>query len=109
MQVPFFSYPNLYLDHKQDILDIIDKVASAGRFIMQKELDEFEHNLARYTGSKYAVGVANATDGLELAIHSLDLRPGDEVICSAHTMLATASAVKLSGAKPVLSTLVQTI
>lgn len=101
MKVPFFSYPNLYLDQKEHLLGIIDRVASNGRFIMQKELEDFELNLATFTGSKHAIGVANATDGLEIAIHSLGLRQGDEVICSAHTMLATASAIKLSGAKPV--------
>ena len=68
---------------------------------MQSELDDFEKYLSLFTESKYAIGVANATDGLELAIHSLNLSPGDQVICSSHTMLATASAIKLSGAIPV--------
>lgn len=101
MQVPFFEYPRHYTDHKDDILRIIDEVASKGNFIMQQELFEFEENLATFTGANHAIGVANATDALEIAIQSLGLRKGDEVICSAHTMLATASAIKLSGAKPV--------
>ena len=101
VRVPFFDYPRLYTDQKEEILRIIDDVAGRGGFIMQKELSIFEDNLAKYTGARHSIGVANATDGLEIAIQSLGLREGDEVICSAHTMLATASAIKLSGAKPV--------
>ena len=68
---------------------------------MQKELSTFEHNLAEYVQSQYAAGVANATDGLEIAWMSIGLKPGDEVIYSAHTILATASAIKIAGGVPV--------
>lgn len=101
MRVPFFDYPRLYLDDKNEYLSIFDKVASRGAFIMQQEVGEFENSLASYTGSKYAIGVANATDGLEISWLALNLRPGDEVICCSHTMLATAAAIKLSGGTPV--------
>ena len=68
---------------------------------MQKDLYEFEKNLSQFTSSKYSIGVANATDGLEISWMALNLRPGDEVICSAHTMLATASAIKFAGGIPI--------
>lgn len=99
--VPFFDYPRAYLDDRENLLKIIDDVGSRGAFIMQKDLKEFEHSLALYTGAKYAIGVGNATDGLEFAWMALGLRPGDEVICSSHTMLATASAIKTAGGQPV--------
>ncbi len=99
--VPFFDYPRAYLDDRVEVLKIIDEVASRGAFIMQKELAEFEANLAEFCGSNGAIGVANATDGMELAWLAIGLKPGDEVICSSHTMFATASAIKTAGGIPV--------
>lgn len=99
--VPFFNYPRAYLDDRDNYIKIFDDVGTRGAFIMQKDLREFEHALAGYTNAKYAVGVANATDGLELAWMAVGLRPGDEVICCSHTMLATASAIKTAGGVPV--------
>ena len=64
MKIPFFDYPRVYLDDKENLLKIFDEVASRGAFIMQKDLEEFESNLSSYTGSNYAIGVGNATDGM---------------------------------------------
>lgn len=100
-KIPFFDYPRLYLDRKQDFLRIFDDVASRGAFIMQKDLSDFESDLSVFTGSPFAVGVGNATDGLEIAWQAIGLEPGDEVICCSHTMLATASAIKMAGGEPV--------
>lgn len=99
--VPFFNYPRAYLDDREELLKIVDDVGQRGAFIMQKDLHEFEASLAKYTGAKYAVGVGNATDGLEFAWMALGLRPGDEVICCSHTMLATAASIKTAGGIPV--------
>lgn len=99
--VPFFNYPRAYLDDREDLLRIFDEVGQRGAFIMQKDLIEFEASLAQYTGAKYAIGVANATDGLEFAWMAIGLRPGDEVICCSHTMLATAASIKTAGGIPI--------
>lgn len=99
--VPFFNYPRIFLDEEKQLVDIFRDVGSRGAFILQKDLQEFESELARYTGAKHAVGVANATDGLELAWMSVGLRPGDEVILCSHTMLATAASVVTAGGRPV--------
>lgn len=99
--VPFFDYPRVYLDDRDDLLRIFEDVGKRGAFIMQRDLAEFEQHLADYTGASHAVGVANATDGLELSWMALGLRPGEEVILSSHTMLATASAVVTAGGTPV--------
>lgn len=99
--VPFFDYPRLYTDERESLLSIIDDVGRRGAFIMQRDLEVFEQALSDYIGARHAVGVANATDGLELAWMALDLRPGEEVIISSHTMLATASAVVTAGGTPV--------
>ena len=100
-KVPFFDYPRLFLDHKEDLIRIFTEVGERGAFIMQKDVVDFEARLAKFTNSRYAIGVANATDGLELAWMALNLKSGDEVICCSHTMLATAAAIKLSGGVPV--------
>lgn len=99
--VPFFNYPRAYLDDRADLIRIFEDVGNRGAFIMQKDLREFEAALAAYTGAKHAIGVANATDGLELAWMALGLRPGDEVICCSHTMLATAASIVTAGGTPV--------
>ena len=101
MKIPFFDYPKLFLDKKDDYLNIFSEVASRGAFILQKDVNEFEENLSRFTSSKFSIGVGNATDGLEIAWMAINLRQGDEVICSAHTMLATASSIKMAGGQPI--------
>jgi len=100
-KIPFFNYPRAYLDDRENLIKIFDDVGHRGAFIMQKDLRDFEINLAAYTDARHAVGVANATDGLELAWMAIGLKPGDEVICCSHTMLATASAIKTAGGTPV--------
>ncbi|HAG73504.1 MAG TPA: DegT/DnrJ/EryC1/StrS family aminotransferase [Gammaproteobacteria bacterium] len=99
--VPFFEYPRLWSDDREDLLSIIDNISSTGGFILQKAVSDFEAELADYTGSNYAVGVGNATDGMEIFLEAIGINPGDEVIISSHTMLATASAVKVAGGIPV--------
>jgi len=100
-KIPFFDYPRLYIDDKKMLDQVFSEIGDRGAFIMQSDLAELEANIASLTGSKYAIGVANATDGLELSLMALGLHKGDEVICSTHTMLATASAIKTAGAEPV--------
>ena len=99
--VPFFDYPRLYLDDKEELLSIFNDVSSKGAFILQNDVDQFEENLAKFTSANYAIGVGNATDGLEIAWMAINIQPGDEIICCSHTMLATASAIKIAGGTPV--------
>ena len=100
-QVPFFEYPRLWSDDREEFLSIIDNVSSSGGFILQEAVSNFESELANYAGSNYAVGVGNATDGMEIFLEAIGVNPGDEIIISSHTMLATASAVKVVGGTPV--------
>ncbi|MDC0064460.1 DegT/DnrJ/EryC1/StrS family aminotransferase [Gammaproteobacteria bacterium] len=100
-KVPFFEYPRLWLDDRDEFIKIIDEVSSSGGFIMQEALSDFEENLSEYVGSNYSIGVANATDAMEIFLQAIGLDKGDEVIISSHTMLATASAVIANGGIPV--------
>ena len=99
--VPFFEYPRLWTDDKDNLTKIIDEVSSTGGFILQKAVSDFEEQLAQYAGANYSVGVGNATDGMEIFLEAIGINPGDEIIISSHTMLATASAIKVSGGIPV--------
>ena len=100
-QVPFFEYPRLWSDNREEFLSIIDNVSSSGGFILQKAVSDFELELANYAGSNYAVGVGNATDGMEIFLEAIGINPGDEIIISSHTMLATASSIKVAGGVPI--------
>jgi dTDP-4-amino-4,6-dideoxygalactose transaminase len=100
-KVPFFDYPRLWLDDRDQFLKIIDEVSSSGGFIMQEDLSNFESNLSHYLKSKFSVGVGNATDGMEIFLQAIGIKKGDEIIISSHTMLATASAIVANGGKPV--------
>jgi len=100
-KVPFFEYSRLWLDDKKEFLSIIDNVSSKGAFIMQDAVKDFELELSNYAGSKYSVGVGNATDGMEIFLEAIGINSGDEIIISSHTMLATASAIKFSGGIPI--------
>ena len=101
MNIPFFNYPDLFAQHHEKLTDIFQSVAERGAFIMQNDLIQFEHELAEYTGVKYALGVANATDAMQLLLKSGGIGNGDEVLFCSHTMVATASAIKFTGATPV--------
>jgi dTDP-4-amino-4,6-dideoxygalactose transaminase len=100
-KVPFFEYPRLWSDDREEFLSIIDNVSSAGGFILQKAVSDFESELSNYTGANYSIGVGNATDGMEIFLEAIGVNPGDEIIISSHTMLATASAIKVAGGVPI--------
>lgn len=99
--VPFFPYSALYTSHEAELLPVIQGVLRRGAFILQKEVAEFERAVADFVGAKHVVGLANATDALFIALHAAGITPGDEVICSAHTFIATAGAVHFAGGTPV--------
>ncbi|MBN4050319.1 DegT/DnrJ/EryC1/StrS family aminotransferase [Desulfobulbus sp. AH-315-M07] len=71
-------------------------------FILGSEVTDFEADFARFCGVKHCIGVANGTDAIELALRSLDIEAGDEVILPANTFMATPLAVMRAGARPVI-------
>jgi dTDP-4-amino-4,6-dideoxygalactose transaminase len=101
LRVPFFEYSRLFKDDRASLLAVIEDVGNRGAYILQKDVVEFEAALANYVGTKFAIGVANATDALEIAWTAVGLKLGDEVIISSHTMLATASAIIVAGGVPI--------
>ncbi len=71
-------------------------------YVLGKEVDSLEQEFASYIGSNCAVGVANGTDAIELALRALNIGIGDEVITVSHTAVATVAAIECTGAKAVL-------
>ena len=90
-----------YLSQKDAINSAILEVLQSGRYILGEEVRLFEEEFAAYNGVHYAVGVGSGTEALHIALRALDVSHGDEVITTAHTAVATACAIALSGAKPV--------
>ena len=87
---------------KSDINLIIKGVIEEGQFISGKEVSYLERSLEDYTKSP-SVTVANGTDALSIALMSLDVKPGDEVILPSFTWVSTAEVVCLLGAVPVFA------
>uniref|UniRef100_UPI004048A03D DegT/DnrJ/EryC1/StrS family aminotransferase n=1 Tax=Aliarcobacter sp. TaxID=2321116 RepID=UPI004048A03D len=98
------DFANLQYQHelyKEEIEDAILKVARNCNFIMGNEVQELEKSLEDFTGAKYAVSCSNGTDALLLAMMALDIKPGDEVITTPFTFIATAETIAFLGATPV--------
>lgn len=91
-----------FQSYRAEIEAAIGRVLKGGRYILGPELDALEREFAAYIGTRHAIGVANGTDALELALKALDLGPGDEVITVSHTAVATVAAIETVGAVPVL-------
>lgn len=99
--VPFFPYSALFSSQQKELTSLLQEVLGRGAFILQKDLQEFEKNLSEYLRVKHVIGLANATDALTLALRAAGIRPGDEVIISSHTFIATAAAIHFAGGVPV--------
>ncbi|WP_020587595.1 DegT/DnrJ/EryC1/StrS family aminotransferase [Desulfobacter curvatus] len=83
------------------IQNAINRVIAHGRFIMGPEVFEFERKLAEYCGAKYAVTCSSGTDALLMALMAINLRPGDVVLTTPFSFIATAEVIALLGAVPV--------
>jgi dTDP-4-amino-4,6-dideoxygalactose transaminase len=90
-----------YAEIKDEIETELTKTLNAGLFILGPNLQAFETEAADYLGVKHAIGVASGTDALHLALLAAGVNPGDEVITTAFTFIATAEAIRYVGATPV--------
>ena len=101
-QVPFFNYPALFNSHETELLAAVRDVLSRGAYILQQDLREFEHSLAKYLNVKHAFGLADGTNAIILALRAAGVGAGDEVIVPSHTFIASVYPIKSLGATPVL-------
>src|SRR5688572_31049056 len=102
MSIPFFRYPHLFAQQREDVLKAMTSVMDRGAFILQSDLVEFETAVATFTSAKHALGVANGTDALIIALRAAGVGAGDEVIVPSHTYVASAASTHFAGATPVL-------
>ena len=77
------------------------RVLESTAFILGREVEDFERAFAAYCGAQHAIGVASGTAALHLALLACGVEPGDEVITTPHTFIATAEAISHAGAHPV--------
>lgn len=101
-RVRFVNPAKNYRMIKDEIDAAYFDVMTNGELIDRRHLRQFEENLARFVGTKYAVGLNSGYDALHISLRAAGIGPGDEVIVPAHTFVATCSAVVNVGATPVL-------
>ena len=87
---------------KPQIDNAIQGVIDSCQFVKGAEVKTFEQELAQYLGVRYAIACGNGTDALQVALMALGLKPGDEVITTDFTFIATVEVIALLGLKPVL-------
>jgi|KBSSwiStaDraftv2_1062776.scaffolds.fasta_scaffold01573_14 dTDP-4-amino-4,6-dideoxygalactose transaminase len=91
-----------YLAHQSEIDEAVRRVFEQGRYILGEEVRAFETAFASFVGVEHGIGVGSGTEALHVALAACGLGPGDEVVTVSHTAVATAAAIEMTGATPVL-------
>lgn len=91
-----------FISYQEEIESAVLRVMRGNSYILGSEVATLESEFAQYIGVRSAIGVANGTDALEIAMRALDIGPGDEVITVTHTAVATVAAIESVGATAVL-------
>jgi dTDP-4-amino-4,6-dideoxygalactose transaminase len=99
--VPLFDTRTPLAPLRAEILARIEEVVDDGRYILGPNVGAFESEFAAYVGSEHAIGVANGTDALTIALRAMGVGPGDEVVVPSFTFYASAEAIPPTGATPV--------
>ncbi len=102
MNIPMVDLQSQYQGLKKDIDNEIQKVLDSSYYINGPVVQEFAKNLADYLSVKHVIPCGNGTDALQVAMMALGLKPGDEVITTSFTFIATAEVIALLGLTPVL-------
>ncbi|MBN2789320.1 MAG: DegT/DnrJ/EryC1/StrS family aminotransferase [Candidatus Delongbacteria bacterium] len=101
MKIQMVDMVKQYAQIKEKVEPKVLEVLSGGWYIGGPELKNFEEKAAEYIGVKHAIGCANGTDALQITMMAAGIEPGDEVITTPFTFIATAETIKILGAKPV--------
>lgn len=101
MKVPYFSFDYMHGSLQDGLKDAFDEVLSADTFLFGKQLAAFEQSFSEYCSVRYTIGTGSGYDALYMALRSLRLNPGDEVIVPAHTFIATWHAITNCGLRVV--------
>ncbi len=101
MSVPLFDTSTPLAPLREQLRAAIERVVDGGQFILGPEVQAFEREFAAYCGAREAVGVANGTEAITIALRALGVGPGDEVVVPSFTFYASAEAIPPTGATPV--------
>lgn len=101
MSVPLFDNATPMAPLRQTILERVGDVVARGQFVLGPNVAAFEEEFAAYLGVRHAIGVANGTDAITVALRALGVKPGDDVVVPSLTFYASAEAVANAGARPV--------
>jgi dTDP-4-amino-4,6-dideoxygalactose transaminase len=101
VQIPLLDLQRQFKDIQPEVESTVYSILASGSYIMGAYVKQFEAEFAAYCGVKHAISVGNGTDGLVIALKSLNIGPGDEVITSPFTFFATAESISAVGATPV--------
>jgi dTDP-4-amino-4,6-dideoxygalactose transaminase len=99
--VPLLDLKAQFAQIRAEVMPLIEQVCTAQQFILGENVRGFEEEIARYCGAPFGVGVSSGTDALLLAIMTLGIGAGDEVVTSPFTFFATAGTIARSGARPI--------
>ncbi|BCD60631.1 MULTISPECIES: DegT/DnrJ/EryC1/StrS aminotransferase family protein [unclassified Nitratiruptor] len=101
MKIDFIDLKTQYKQYQNEIDQAVLSVMASAQFIGGPEVSSLEKELAQYSGSAHAIGCSSGTDALLLALMAIDVKPGDEVITTPFTFIATAEVIAFLGAIPV--------
>jgi len=102
IRVPYVNLARQHAPLRDRLLEAVAGVLGHGRFILGEEVEEFENRFAGLCKVPFAVAVHSGTDALILALRSLGIGPGDEVITVPNSFISTVSSIRMAGARPVL-------
>ncbi len=105
--IPFADLVTQHARLRAELEPVIAEVMFGCEFALGRHVEEFEQAFASYCGASFGVGVNSGTSALHLALLAADIGPGDEVITTAFTFVATVAAIAYTGAKPVLDPLLE--
>jgi dTDP-4-amino-4,6-dideoxygalactose transaminase len=103
MDVPYFDLKAQYDGIRDEILAALDRVCRGAAFILGTEVAEFEREFAAYCEARHCVALNTGTSALHLALLAAGVGPGDEVVTTSNTFIATAEAISYVGARPVFA------
>jgi dTDP-3-amino-3,4,6-trideoxy-alpha-D-glucose transaminase len=101
MGVPLFDTSTPLVSLRDELRATVSRVLDSERYILGPEVSAFEDELAFYCGAGHAVGVANGTDAITIALRAMGVGPGDDVVVPSFTFYASAEAIPPTGARPV--------
>src|SRR5213596_2956787 len=101
MEVPYFDLKLQYDGLRGELLAALDRVCRTASFVLGEEVARFEEEFAAYCGVKHCVALNSGTSALHLALLAAGVQPGDEVVTTPNTFIATAEAISYTGARPV--------